>query len=74
MTHMKTGLEVWACGGDTLLSHGFEGLGKHKVQRQAAVEKARTVDKKQFFENSFDQEMFLGKTFAHRQQAQNRDA
>jgi hypothetical protein len=41
--------------------------------RAENIQKARKVDKAQFFNSAFDQEFLLGNTFAHKGQVQGRD-
>jgi len=80
-------LEVYAAGGasthsgvygsgpgQSQLDAGLQAQAMNKKQQQATLERARTVDRAAFFNNEFDREMFLSSTFAHKQQAQNRDA
>lgn len=52
------------------------GLNAQKMDRDVRAEniqKARKVDKAQFFNSAFDQEFLLGNTFAHKGQVQGRD-
>lgn len=65
-------LEVWACGGEQFIQDGLKALAKEREIRDENIQKARKVDKAQFFNNSFDQEFLLSGTFAHR--GQSRDA
>jgi hypothetical protein len=65
-------LEVWACGGDEFIQDGMKALVKDRELRDENIQKARKVDKAQFFNNSFDQEFLLSRTLAHR--GQSRDA
>jgi len=76
-------LEVYAAGGartknadgsvQSQLDAGLKAQVLNKKQQQVTLERARTVDRAAFFNNEFDREMFLPNTFAHKQQAQNRD-
>ncbi|CAK4086422.1 unnamed protein product [Aphanomyces euteiches] len=54
-------LEVWGCGGEEskLAQRGY------RAETAELINRARKVDKAQFVGNSFDREMFLGKTFGH---------
>jgi hypothetical protein len=61
-------LEVWACGGEEVISKGMDYMKKDREIREENIQKARKVDKAQFFNNSFDREFLLSNTFAHKQQ------
>ena len=65
-------LEIWACGGTTLINQGLNAQKKYKDNVDDAIKKAQKCDKAAFFGNAFDQEMFLSKTMAHKQGAQDR--
>jgi hypothetical protein len=66
------GLEVWACGGTDLINQGLNAQKKYKDNVDHAIKKAQKCDKAAFFGSGFDQEMFLSKTMAHKQGAQDR--
>ncbi len=65
-------LEVWGCGGTAAITAALAGLESKRAQSRLLIERARKVDKAAFFNNEFDGEMFLGKTFEHRKQIQDR--
>ena len=56
-------LEVFGFGDDDTL----KDLIKKQERDQVIINKMKKVDKSAFANNEFDREMFLGKTFAHRQ-------
>jgi hypothetical protein len=60
-------LEVWACGGEQLISKGMSSMTKDREIRDENIRKAKKVDKAQFFNNSFDREFLLTNTFAHKE-------
>lgn len=65
-------LEIWGSGG---LARVETGLKAQKEQRQVMAEnidKARKVDKAQFFNNGFDREFLLQNTFSHQREMQER--
>ena len=55
-------LEIWACGGNSLIEKGLSKQKEARDIQQQHIDKARKVDKAQFFSNPFDREMFLGNT------------
>lgn len=59
-------LEVWACGGDEVISAGLSAQSKDRDVRAENINKARQCDKAAFAGNAFDQEFLLGKTFEHK--------
>lgn len=59
-------LELWGCGGEEAISSGLTAQKKDRDVRDENIRKAKKVDKAAFFNNTFDQEMFLSKTFAHK--------
>jgi hypothetical protein len=65
-------LEIWACGGQDAVHKGIEAQQVSRFHRDEAIQKARKVDKAQFFNSSFDQEFLLSGTFQHRDQVSNR--
>jgi hypothetical protein len=65
-------MEVWGSGGEDILSQALAGLEDKRAQKRRVQERARKVDRAAFFENDFDQEMFLGNTFQHRKQMEQR--
>lgn len=65
-------MEVWGSGGEEVLSEALAGLEDKRAQKRRVQERARKVDRAAFFENDFDQEMFLGSTFQHRKQMEQR--
>ncbi|KAF0720165.1 Aste57867_520 [Aphanomyces stellatus] len=54
-------LEIWGCGGD----ESKQAQQGYRAETAELINRARKVDKAQFAGNSFDREMFLGKTFGH---------
>lgn len=64
-------LEIWACGGQEAVQQGLLAQKKNREIKDEAIQKARKVDKAQFFNNSFDAEFLLSNTFAHRQQVRD---
>ena len=65
-------LEVWGCGGSKAIKAALAGLENKRAQNRLIIERARKVDKAAFFNNEFDEEMFLGGVFEHRKQIQDR--
>jgi TLD len=61
-------IEVYACGGEKFIQSGMKALEKDREVRDENIQKARQVDKAQFFNNVFDQEFLLSATFAHKTQ------
>lgn len=55
-------LEIWACGGDDALLKGFQSQTEARQIKQNTIDKARKVDKAQFFGNAFDREFLLSNT------------
>jgi TLD len=66
-------LEIWACGGADAIQKGLEAQRQDRAIRDEVIQKARKVDKAQFFNNAFDAEFLLGETLSHRQQISDRD-
>ena len=64
-------LEIWACGGEDVIQCGLKAQAKDRDIRNDNINKARQCDKAAFI-GKFDQEFLLGKTFAHRQQMEDR--
>ena len=58
-----TNLEVFGFGDDDTL----KALMKKQERDQVIIDKMKKVDKSAFANNEFDREMFLSKTFSHRQ-------
>ena len=59
-------MEVWGCGGSAeTVQNALDAQQEQRAATSEAIQKARKVDKAAFFDSEFDQEMFLGKTFAH---------
>jgi len=56
-------VELWGVGGTTALVEAANSQKQARAIEDASIQRARKVDKAAFFENSFDREMFLGKTF-----------
>ena len=73
-TDMKNGkfeidvIEVWASGGAKFVEHGLKALSKTREIKEENIQRARKVDKAQFFNNSFDKEFLLSGTFQHSSQ------
>ena len=65
-------VEVWATGGEQYIQQGLKALAKDREIRDENIQRARKVDKAQFFNNAFDQEFLLSGTFSHRAQAADR--
>ena len=65
-------MEVWGTGGEAIISEALAGLEDKRAQKRRVQERARKVDRAAFFDNEFDQEMFLGNTFQHRMQMEQR--
>ena len=66
-------IEIWAVGGDQQIAAALQARGKQRALNEDTLQKARSVDRAAFFNSTFDQEMFLGKTMAHKSEMQNRD-
>jgi hypothetical protein len=66
-------IEIWAVGGDQQIASALQARGKQRALNEDTLQKARSVDRAAFFNSTFDQEMFLGKTMAHKSEMQNRD-
>lgn len=66
-------LEVWGCGGTETVQEALGARAKQRDIRQAAINKARKVDKAAFLED-FQSGLIDSKAFAHRSQIQGRDA
>lgn len=65
-------LEVWGVGGTEVVMEALGARAKQRGIRQAAINKARKVDKAAFLED-FQSGLFDSKAFAHRGQVQGRD-
>lgn len=65
-------LEVWGSGGVAMIQNALKAQADHRVVLAETIVKARKVDKAQFFNNGFDREFLLGKTFAHHKDMQER--
>ena len=65
-------LEVWGVGGEAIITEALAGLQDVRARKKQIQERARKVDRAAFFDNEFDQEMFLGKTFQHRKLMEQR--
>jgi hypothetical protein len=66
-------LEVFGVGGDLAVAEALQAQGKDRNMRNELIQKARTVDKAAFLDNSFDQEFLLSKTFSHKVRAAKED-
>lgn len=66
-------IEIWGCGGSEKVSHALKAQLKEREITSEAIQKARKVDRGQFFGNKFDQEFFLSKTMQHRQEQSDRE-
>uniref|UniRef100_A0A7S2ELJ7 Oxidation resistance protein 1 n=1 Tax=Ditylum brightwellii TaxID=49249 RepID=A0A7S2ELJ7_9STRA len=62
-------LEVWGVGADNIIEKALHLYGGYRQTADAALEKARTVDKAQFMAD-FKSGLFESNFFAHRQQMQ----
>jgi hypothetical protein len=65
-------IEVWACGGNEAIQHGFTTQKQIRKVANENIEKARKVDKAAFFDNAFDREFLLANTFSHENQSKER--
>jgi hypothetical protein len=65
-------LEVWGVGGTEMVMEALGARTKQRDIRQAAINKARKVDKAAFLED-FQSGLLESKAFAHRTQIQGRD-
>lgn len=65
-------LEVWGVGGTEVVMEALGARAKQRDIRQAAINKARKVDKAAFLED-FQSGLIDSKAFAHRSQIQGRD-
>lgn len=65
-------LEVWGSGGSELIETGLRAQADHRNVLAHTIEKARKVDKAQFFNNGFDREFLLPNTLAHHKDMQER--
>jgi hypothetical protein len=63
-------IEVFGFGDEDAL----ESLMKKQERDKNVIDKMKKVDKSAFVNNEFDKEMFFGKTFAHRQNVDERGA
>ena len=64
-------IEIWACGGDEALVKGFQSQTEARQIKQNTIDKARKVDKAQFFGNAFDREFLLSNTVNQHGSSQN---
>jgi hypothetical protein len=65
-------VEVWAVGGTELVQESLQARSRSRDIRQAAIQKARKVDKAAFLDD-FRNGVIESKAFAHREQIQGRD-
>lgn len=65
-------MEVWGSGGALRVEHGLLAQKETRTAMYANIEKARKVDKAQFFNNGFDREFLLSNTFSHHKDMQER--
>jgi hypothetical protein len=65
-------LEVWGSGGAALINTALRAQVDHRQVLAHNIDKARKVDKAQFFNNGFDREFLLGNTFSHQKDMQER--
>ena len=63
---------MWGVGGEAIITEALAGLQDVRARKKQIQERARKVDRAAFFDNEFDQEMFLGKTFQHRKLMEQR--
>jgi hypothetical protein len=66
-------LEVWGVGGTAVVLEALADRKKSRGVRDAAIQKARKVDKAAFLDD-FKSGLIESKAFAHRGQIQGRDA
>lgn len=62
-------LEIWGCGGDSIVSEALDAQAKDRMRVDEAICKARKVDKAAFFNNEFDKEFLLSNTLSHQKQS-----
>lgn len=67
-------MEVWGCGGDLAVAEALQAQRADRAIRADLIQKARTVDKAAFVNNSFDQEFLLSKTFSHKVRMARRES
>jgi hypothetical protein len=67
------GIEIWAVGGDEIWQSGAEAQKQTRSIQDKNIERARKVDKAQFFNNDFDREFFLAKTLGNDNSANGYD-
>jgi hypothetical protein len=65
-------LEVWGVGGTDVVQESLQARSRSRDIRQAAIQKARKVDKAAFLDD-FRNGVIESKAFAHREQIQGRD-
>jgi hypothetical protein len=65
-------LEVWGVGGTEVVKESLQARSRSRDIRQAAIQKARKVDKAAFLDD-FKTGLIENKMFAHRQQIQGRE-
>lgn len=56
-------IEIYGCGGDETLAYGLKAQQEARKTKDEHIQRARKVDKAQFFNNPFDREFLLGGTF-----------
>lgn len=57
-------LEVWGCGGSAVVETALKAQAEERALADENIDKARHVDKAQFFNNEFDKEFFLSNTMS----------
>lgn len=65
-------LEVWGSGGAVMIESALKAQADHRKVLADTIDKARKVDKAQFFNNGFDREFLLSNTFSHQKEMQDR--
>jgi hypothetical protein len=65
-------IEVWGSGGYQRVEHGLLAQQEARKIMYENIDKARKVDKAQFFSNGFDREFLLSNTFSHQKDMQER--
>jgi hypothetical protein len=58
-------LEIWAVGGKENIDQALAARKEHRYATDKNIERAKTVDRAQFFNNQFDREFLLTNTFSH---------
>lgn len=59
-------MEVWGVGGDIRVNQALKAQVENRKIMAENLHKARSVDKATFFDNAFDREFLLSKTFSHK--------